>query len=69
MASTVREKIEEAAIAGVKKAQGDQGMVEAMPIADQIEAAKFLGANDVKRNPFKAMKRAVAVPPSLGNYR
>ena len=43
MADTVREAVEENAL-GPRKASGDSGSVEQHPLKDQIEAARFEGA-------------------------
>lgn len=67
-AENIREKIDEIALAGIQRAQGDQGSAEAIKIPDLIAADKHTAANTVAANPFRALKRARMIPPSAGRY-
>lgn len=59
--ATLAQQIADAA-AAPKRTKTDAIEVEAQPLADQIEAAKFSAAAGVSGNPFAALRYAQTVP-------
>jgi len=65
MADTIPAAIEENAL-GPKKASGDSGSVEQHNIADQIEAAKFSGAQSAASKNHLGLRFVQLQPPGAG---
>jgi len=65
MADTVREAVEENAL-GPRKASGDSGSVEQHPLKDQIEAARFEGAQSAAGKNHLGLRFIKLDPPGGG---
>ncbi len=62
MPEDLRDAIEKSA-QGPKRAKGDMGEVEQHPLADQIEADRYLASRDAGAKPHKALRFAKLSPP------